>query len=317
MEGQQHHFRATAFPMPQFDGTGDVPYPAKHTLSADRHSYGAHSAMASPTKGNKKTVTFELYFEGVPDYKGRLPLRVGISPHDTTESIIAVVKNFYGIYSNTISGISFEDKETGSVLIPRFENFDQDMHVVVKILPAAAPANGPQAVYIPGTGSPVQAAALNGLSQAIPSLPSQILQHPPSRPSSRLARKQSASPKLGAAPGVPKSRSRNGPRTTKASFQDGLDELSDTHAGYSSDDNAPGSVTSSRLGTTAEISVENIVEGGRRNYANFESSVRKSIDTKEFLILIVPSSNSLYMRPHKSRQCSPSLPSRRNEGRPD
>ena len=258
--------------MPQYDGPSEHTYHRRHTL-ADRQPSGGHTAMASPTKGNKKTVTFELYFEGVPDYKGRLPLRVGISPHDTTESIIAVVKNFYGIY--VISGLSFEDKESGTTLIPNFDNFEQDMHVIVKVLPAIAPQNGPQPVFGSAAGSPIQTPGYDATAQAMPTLPSQILQQVPSRPSSRIARKQSSSPKLGAAPSLTKSRSRNSTRT-KTSFQDGLDELDDAN-GYDSGDNAPGSVTSSRLGATADISVENILEGGRRYHTNFESSVSNVI----------------------------------------
>lgn len=49
--------------------------------------------------------------------------------------------------------------------------------------------------------------------------------------------------------------------------------------GYSSGDGAPGSVSSrtksEHLGNT-EISLDNIVEGGRRKRAKFESSVRLS-----------------------------------------
>jgi hypothetical protein len=48
--------------------------------------------------------------------------------------------------------------------------------------------------------------------------------------------------------------------------------------GYSSSDNGRDSVTSSRKAkselASAEISLDNIVEGGRRKRAKFESSVR-------------------------------------------
>ena len=53
--------------------------------------------------------------------------------------------------------------------------------------------------------------------------------------------------------------------------------------GYSSDENSEGSVTSSRRSkqeqVNAEISVDNIVEGGRRKRA-FESSVRAQLHVR-------------------------------------
>ncbi len=97
----------------------------------------AAAAVAAP-RPDPKTVRFELV--SAQQHKARLPMRVQIYPHDTTESIVTTVKNFYGLYSSpTISkGVSFED-EQGNTLIARYENFRADMVVYVRVFeePAA------------------------------------------------------------------------------------------------------------------------------------------------------------------------------------
>ncbi|KAK2602083.1 hypothetical protein N8I77_008648 [Diaporthe amygdali] len=70
-----------------------------------------------------RSVKFELVTDST-QYRARLPMRVQIYPHDTTESIITTVKNFYGLYPSPTScpGVSFED-EHGNTIIGRYENF--------------------------------------------------------------------------------------------------------------------------------------------------------------------------------------------------
>ncbi|EHK99445.1 hypothetical protein M7I_4744 [Glarea lozoyensis 74030] len=90
-----------------------------HTLSV--------SPFGSPTP---KSVAFELLFPESPQYRARLPMRVQIFPHDTTDSIITTVKNFYGLYAGPggAKGVSFEDDQ-GNTLIARYENLRNNMIV--------------------------------------------------------------------------------------------------------------------------------------------------------------------------------------------
>ena len=242
-------------------------------------------ASASPTK--PKNVTFELHFEGAPRYKARLPMRVQIFPHDTTDSIISTVKNFYGLYDGAANGVSFEDAQ-GNTLIAQYENFRNEMVVYMRVIPDySLQHTNHDGIGNSGyrSASPRRLPQLDDVPQMLPPQPAQILNYgqPPSRPASRLSRKQSASPRLGGrmprAHSNQKTRSRSGVKSQPSSFQANLDELNgDTHNGYSSSDGGAGSVTSSRKArseqlASAEISVENIVEGGRRKRAKFESSV--------------------------------------------
>ncbi|KAI5306299.1 hypothetical protein KEM56_001513 [Ascosphaera pollenicola] len=60
----------------------------------------------------------------------RKPLCVGIHPHDSTESIVTTVKEYYGIHD----GVSFENKN-GETLIMKYENLDLEMTVYVRVIP--------------------------------------------------------------------------------------------------------------------------------------------------------------------------------------
>ena len=225
---------------------------------------GSGYARASPIKKGQKHVLFQLIDPEDPRIQARLPMRVMISTHDTTESIITTVKNFYGLYEY---GVSFENKD-GISIIAAYDNFENDMTVYVRTVP-----------------QPPSASAENAWDSASPKKPSlgapfemrptqQPHTHSPSRTATRSAGVRSLSPQsdigqrsASAAPG-----SKPRPERTKSKdnsvYGDG--------DGYSSGDNGGGSVTSSRRSRTeqvnAEISVENIVEGGRRKRA-FESSV--------------------------------------------
>lgn len=214
---------------------------------------GAAGPRPSPNGKQQKHVMFELLLPELPQARARLPMRVMISPHDTTDSILTTVKNFYGLYDG--SGVSFQDRG-GNVIIARYENFENDMTVYVRVT-----APDPDVASVRSRDS---------LSPKKPTLGAPFEMRPPSRnpsrPTSRAANRRSISPQSNR--GQTRGRSQKS-RETSA--------YGDNHDGYSSgSDGGNGSVTSSRrdaLHASAEISVDNILEGGRRKRAKFESSV--------------------------------------------
>ncbi|KAI0023573.1 hypothetical protein F4780DRAFT_776602 [Xylariomycetidae sp. FL0641] len=221
-------------------------------------SFRPVGGSASPP--TPKAVQFELLFPESPQYRARLPLRVQIYPHDDTESIISTVKNFYGLYHGG-NGVSFED-DGGNTMIARYENFRHNMVVYVRVIEDSTQHSAP---FGP-----------SGLPACDVYPPQSVGQHI-SRPTSRSSRRRSPSPggrgrrseSTHTNPAGKKGRSRSSKnRSTN------YDNHSDSFNGYSSGDGAPGSVSSKvkeQIGNT-EISVENIVEGGRRKRAKFESS---------------------------------------------
>jgi hypothetical protein len=249
-----------------------------HTLSV--------SPFGSPTP---KSVAFELLFPESPQYRARLPMRVQIFPHDTTDSIITTVKNFYGLYAGPggAKGVSFEDDQ-GNTLIARYENLRNNMVVYVRVIEEPTPAS-----YHLGSPAISQPCYPGDGQQMPPPQPAQALNYgqPLSRPNSRTSRKRSVSPNNGRGrrstsvstnPPLPKkSRSRSGFKSRGSSAHGSFADChSDGMNGYSSGDGAPGSVSSrtksEHIGNT-EISLDNIVEGGRRKRAKFESSVSSLI----------------------------------------
>lgn len=206
-------------------------------------------------------------------------MRVQIYPHDTTDSIVTTVKNFYGLYSGPTGskGVSFEDKE-GNTLIARYENFTNNMVVYVRVFeeyPAEPTAYGhgsyqgpvaaTQPLY-PADGYHAQPA--HQPPQEAARSPSRTSRHRSRSPASLGDRREGS---VGSAGQKRRSRS-----LKNSSALNQADAYSDQMAGYSSDEGAL-STTSTRtrdhLGNT-DISVDNIVEGGRRKRAKFESSVR-------------------------------------------
>jgi hypothetical protein len=266
-------------------------YSGSHSSSTTPHNTNM-SPFGSPTP---KSVAFELLFPESPQYRARLPMRVQIFPHDTTDSIVTTVKNFYGLYAGPggAKGVSFED-EQGNTLIARYENLRNNMVVYVRVIEEPSQALG---TYDPSSyhsGSPVlpQAYYPGDGHHMPPPQPAQALNYgqPLSRPTSRTSRKRSMSPNQGRGrrsasastnpPPMKKSRSRSGFKSRGSSAHGSFaDNHSDGMNGYSSGDGAPGSVSSKtkseHIGNT-EISLDNIVEGGRRKRAKFESSVRAS-----------------------------------------
>lgn len=250
----------------------------------------SHNASMSPyTNPTPKSVAFELWES--PQYRARLPMRVQIFPHDTTESIITTVRNFYGLYAGHggAKSLSFED-EQGNTLIAHYENLRNNMIVYVRVIetqPSASGQYGPTSYH---SGSPVnqQEFYAGDGHHMPPPQPAQALNYgqPFSRPTSRTSRKRSVSPggrgrrstSVGDNPlPIKKSLSKSGFKSRGSSTHGGYaDNYSDGMNGYSSGDGAPGSVSSKtrseHIGNT-EISLDNIVEGGRRKRAKFESSV--------------------------------------------
>lgn len=265
-------------------------------MSGDSSNGGSVSPRQTATP---KNVAFELLFMESPQYRARLPMRVQIYPHDTTDSIVTTVKNFYGLYSGPTGskGVSFEDQH-GNTLIARYENFRNNMVVYVRVIeepPAASTDFSQQTFHQPSIGTAESYYEQDGyqsqqtLLPPPPPLQQQQQQQPQryaqdiARPSSRASRRRSPSPNGSrgrrsdsASTNEKQARSRSA-KNRAALNHANADAYSDSMNGYSSGDGAPSSSTSGKtkeqLGTT-DISVDNIVEGGRRKRAKFESSVR-------------------------------------------
>ncbi|KAF6831852.1 transcriptional regulatory protein C56F2.05c [Colletotrichum plurivorum] len=225
-----------------------------------------------------KNVAFELVFTESPQCRARLPMRVQIYPHDTTDSIVTTVKNFYGLYSGPTGskGVSFEDGE-GRTLIARYENFRDNMVVHVRVIeePPSISSPFPAPAYQLPPPVAVGAQPYYGVD-GYPLQPPPRFGHEISRPSSRTSRKRSPSPiaSRGRRSGSANTNPKKGRSRSSKNRDPGTDIYSDSLNGYSSGDGAPGSSSGrakEQIGNT-EISVENIVEGGRRKRAKFESS---------------------------------------------
>ena len=257
---------------------------------------GHNVELTTPGRMPPKSVSFELLFPDSPQYRARLPMRVQIFPHDTTDSIVTTVKNFYGLYAppGGAKGVSFED-EQGQTLIARYENLRNNMVVYVRVIEETPSTPGKFRPSSYQAGSPIvpQAYFHGDSTHMPPPQPAQALSYgqPMSRPDSRTSHKRSLSPngrgRRSASisnelpPGMKKSRSQSGFKSRGSSVHGGFAENhSDAMNGYSSGDGAPGSVSSKtkseHIGNT-EISLDNIVEGGRRKRAKFESSVSPRI----------------------------------------
>jgi len=253
---------------------------------------------ASPMKKDQKHVVFQLIDPQDPRIQARLPMRVMISSHDSTDSIITTVKNFYGLYDY---GVSFENRE-GISIIAAYGNFENDMVVYVRTV-AQPPGAGSERAHTMSPRKPTLGAAFEMRAPAVASA------HSPSRarhgmrsmsPNSEYGRRS-----VSAVPG--KVRGSKSKSKENSVLGDG--------DGYSSDEGANASVTSSRRSKTeqvnAEISVDNIVEGGRRKRA-FESSVRRECSRDCCALFTKPLRNYHCLCRRKSRSRRPSLRSHRS-----
>ena len=267
------------------------PYPTRRTtaLSLSQGSLGSGDNLQQVVRGNAipsspdrpKTVSFKLLVDEARKARARLPMRVQIHPHDSNEDIISTVKGFFGLYDDP-KGVSFEDSN-GNSIIARYENFSNNTTISVRIIADHSLPGEAQSSWGFRHGSPQRTRHLEDNTPILPPppQPAQILNYgqPPSRPMSRISRKESVSPKLAniRLHTSTKNRPRPVPKGQTSSFQVGLDELNDSHNGYSSSDGIAASVSSRKARSeqlaTADISVDNILEGGRRKRAKFESSV--------------------------------------------
>ncbi|PGH01259.1 hypothetical protein AJ80_09043 [Polytolypa hystricis UAMH7299] len=267
--------------------------PPKHLVHKDGYSTPPDMAVAvdgpvnsplqqaSPMSPSPKHVAFELLLDENSKVRARIPMRVQIFPHDTTDSIVTTVKNFYGIYEGAASGVSFED-ENGNTLIARYENLRNNMTVYVRVIPGhtypdnyahAQPAyygmshlDGPKR---PSLGEPFQMPppqSAHGTEYG----------RPPSRPTSRVSRKRSTSPsgRGRRSASAQKAPSRSGIKSRGSSTHGSFHE--DAMANYSDSDGGHGSVTSKKARSeqfaSSEISMENILLDTRRKRPKFESS---------------------------------------------
>ncbi|KAE8146348.1 hypothetical protein BDV25DRAFT_52341 [Aspergillus avenaceus] len=238
--------------------------------------YADHASQEPRKNPVPKNVAFELLLDENSKVRARIPMRVQIYPHDTTDSIVTTVKNFYGIYDGAASGVSFED-ENGITLIARYENLRNNMTVYVRVIPVQAYTEGYGERYYmpvetrkrPSLGEPFQMAMQSA----------QIPEHgqPPSRPGSRLARKRSVSPSARSRRSasqhkqLPRAGNKSRGSSTHGSFHDdGASGYSDSEGGYGSVSGAK-KPRSEQLGSS-DISMDNILQDGRRKRPKFESS---------------------------------------------
>lgn len=268
----------------------------RHPAPGESPIWTDHAPQESPRKSPiPKNVAFELLLDENSKVRARIPMRVQIYPHDTTDSIVTTVKNFYGIYDGAASGVSFED-EHGTTLIARYENLRNNMTVYVRVIPVQAYTEGYGDRYF--GHMPVEARKRPSLGEPFQMAPAmqsaQIPDHgqPPSRPGSRLARKRSMSPsgrsRRSASQHKQLSRAGNKSRgsSTHGSFHDdGASLYSDSEGGYGSVSGAKKS-RSEQLGSS-DISMDNILQDGRRKRPKFESSVSLSRLTSRQPINIV------------------------------
>lgn len=238
------------------------------SMSPTKAFFAPDAARPSPRARDQKQVTFELLLTSAQS-KARLPMRVMISKHDTTESIITTVKNFYGLYEG---GVSFQDRD-GNIMIAAYDNFDAGMTVYVKVSEdLSLLANND--VPTPVSTSPKK-----------PKLGPPIEMRPPAyRHTAFNSADRSPSPssfKTSQAAINAKAKS----RTIKSEPSNGMEDQ------FSDSDGGNASVASSRRSradahASAEISVDNILEGGRRKRAKFESCVSRMSSLGSLLILI-------------------------------
>ncbi|KAH8722708.1 hypothetical protein GQ44DRAFT_729344 [Phaeosphaeriaceae sp. PMI808] len=274
LAGQQHKARES---LSDYDMLTQGPDSSLMDVYPSTETASAHDSLSPTKQVQPKHVSFELLLPQSPQHRARLPMRVNIYPHDTTESIITTVKNFYGLYEPRCRGVILEDRH-GNTLIARFENFEHDMVVYVRATTEDLEAEDYSPAPRQPTASPRRPRP--HLDEAFQMLPPINYPQAAARADSRNGRRthsphpgrgrRSASANTHVKRNRPSAKSRG--NSSHGSFAeangDGYSDLSD---------GGEGSVTSSRRSrkeplASADISVDNIVEGGRRKRAKFDSS---------------------------------------------
>lgn len=231
----------------------------------------------SPGSPTPKNVAFELLLDENSKIRARIPMRVQIFPHDTTDSIVTTVKNFYGIYDG-VSGVSFED-ENGITLIARYENLRNNMTVYVRVIPVHSYIDTYEPHY--QSGAPIDSRKRPSLGEPFQMVPTAGQGHPYAPPTARplsRTRRPSASPsgRGRRSTSQHKAFSRNDIKSRGSSAHGSYAE--DSIAGYSDSEGGHGSISGSRKArseqfASSEISMDNIVQESRRKKPKFESSV--------------------------------------------
>jgi hypothetical protein len=178
--------------------------------------------------------------------------------------------------------VSFED-EHGTTLIARYENLKNNGTVYVRVIPIQSFGDSCYGGYPterkrPSLGEPFQ--MTDGMVPVMDQ---------PSRPSSRLARKRSTSPS---------NRSLRSASQHKQGSRSGLKSRGSSYAGYPDEEGglSDSESTYSRKArgdtfASSDISMENILQDGRRKRPKFDSSVSQKFPHCAFAIfLAVPSS---------------------------
>lgn len=237
-------------------------------LSTER---GDNLAQTTP-----KQIAFELLLDDESKTRARIPLRILVHPQDVTDSIVATVKAFYGIYEG--HGVSFEDVR-GNSLVANYNNLVDGMTVNVRTVPGPVHPflAAQQSHYQHVTSSDAQRRA--SLGDPFQMLPPHLheVSRSPSRPSSRLARKRSTSPQVQRGRrSASHQKARSVSAASRGSSANGTYQ-EDNFNSYSDSEEGRSSVAGSRKArseqyASAEISSENILQDGRRNKILFESS---------------------------------------------
>lgn len=278
-----------------------------------------HSPGAAP-----KNVAFELLLDENTKLRARIPMRVQIFPHDTTDSIVTTVKNFYGIYDGVASGVSFED-EHGTTLIARYENLRNNMTVYIRVISVHGYADSYEPHY--HGMSPMDGRKRPSLGEPFQLTPTTGQGHPygpaSSRPLSRTRRPSTSPSGRGRrSASQHKGSSRNGIKSRGSSAHGSFAE--DPISGYSDSEGGHGSISGSRKArseqfASSEISMDNIVQESRRKKPKFESSVWLSMLRVYSSLIILTKSvlhrNCLFSHPHKSHWLLLHLRSLRNDDR--
>jgi hypothetical protein len=249
--------------------TNDVSAPTRaqsaYLLSTTASTPHVNGSLATPKSlspnTDYKAVSFRLR-----DSHSSEPKTFYIRPHDTTDSIMDTVKHLFGLSRAYDLGISLEDAD-GLSFIPSHENFTDGMTVFVRIdenLPQFAhrhsynlrQSQGPNGT-LRSSGYPVSRSA---------------------SPNSRGRRSVSAT-------AMQTSNGRHRPLKRSAMYQDAENDGPPEffqHDGFwyslphqsllPDDDEEPRTKAASVA--SADISVENIVEGSRRKRPKFSSDVR-------------------------------------------
>ncbi|KAL7274062.1 hypothetical protein RUND412_003063 [Rhizina undulata] len=116
--------------------TQDAPTPSTRTYNSTAIATTPHQEASAPAMTPKsmsprmdcKTVHFVYCFNsGIS-----APKTLRINPHDATDSITSTVKSMFGLHLYDDAGVSFEDP-SGMRMILRHENFIDDMTVYVRL----------------------------------------------------------------------------------------------------------------------------------------------------------------------------------------